>query len=140
VSEPHIVERKQEDRVRPALGAGGLVVLGGDCDHLPERRLETPRGRPQDRRVPADGLDAVVVEVFVRDQQQVRFDAFDRRILELHASCRQRRDVAEGVDEDRAILSAQAKGGLAVPINARDAPLVPCPLPSGCVRDADARR
>ena len=48
-------------------------------------------------------------------------------------------DVAEGVDEDRAVLSAQAKGGLAVPINAHDAPLLPCPLPSGCVRDADAR-
>ena len=65
------VELEHEDRVRPARGARLLVVLGGDRRDLAERRLERARRRAQDRRIAADRLDAVVVDVLVGDQQQL---------------------------------------------------------------------
>jgi hypothetical protein len=68
---------------------------------------------------PPSVSDAVLIQVLVRDQQQVRLDALDRRILELHPSRGQRRDVAEGVDKDRSVVSGQPKRGYAVPINAQ---------------------
>ncbi len=37
------VEREAEDRVRPALRARHVIVLGGDRDHLAERRLRACR-------------------------------------------------------------------------------------------------
>ena len=45
------VELEGEDRVGTALGAGRLVVLGGDGDDLADRRAEPAGGRAQDRRV-----------------------------------------------------------------------------------------
>jgi hypothetical protein len=42
-------------------------VLGGDGDHLADRRLEPSGRRAQDDGSAADGLDAVVVGVLVRD-------------------------------------------------------------------------
>jgi hypothetical protein len=40
-------------------------VLRGDADDLAERRLERAGGRPHRVRLPADRLDARVVEVLV---------------------------------------------------------------------------
>jgi hypothetical protein len=37
VTEAEPVQREAEDRVRAALGPGGVVVLGSDGDHLAER-------------------------------------------------------------------------------------------------------
>jgi hypothetical protein len=68
VRKPQPVEGEAKDRVRTALGAGDLVVLGGDGDHLADRRLEGPRGRTQDHRRAADDLDRVVVDVLVRHE------------------------------------------------------------------------
>ena len=42
VGDAQAVELEDEDRVRPAFGPGGLVVLGGDPDHLAERRPWRP--------------------------------------------------------------------------------------------------
>ena len=50
VRDPQAVEREDEDRVRAALRAGHLVVLGGHRDHLADRRLQSPRRRADHRR------------------------------------------------------------------------------------------
>ena len=65
-------EREGEQRVGAALGAGGVVVLGGDGEHLADRRLQAPGGRAQRHRVAGDRADAVVVEVLVGDEQRGR--------------------------------------------------------------------
>ncbi len=43
VAEAETVEREAEDRVGAALRAGDVVVLGGDADHLAERRVVRAR-------------------------------------------------------------------------------------------------
>ena len=96
------VEGEAEDRVRPALGAGDGVVLGGDSDDLAGRRVERAGGRADRDRVAADGLDAVVVAVLVRDQQQVGLEPLDRRVVEVDAVRGRGRHVAERVDRDAA--------------------------------------
>jgi hypothetical protein len=67
VAKAQAVEREAEDRVRPACRSRYGVVLGGDGDHLADRRLEPSGRRAQDDGSAADGLDAVVVGVLVRD-------------------------------------------------------------------------
>ncbi len=61
VRDAHPSEGEDEERVRPALRAGDLVVLGRDADDLADRRLVGPRQRPEHHRVAADRADAVVV-------------------------------------------------------------------------------
>ncbi len=108
VTDAQAVELEYEDRVRPPFGAGRLVVLGGDRDDLPDRRLQPARGRAQNLRVAADRLDAVVIDVLMGHQQQIRLDAVDRRIVELHpAARRHRRHVSERVDRHRRLRRAQ---------------------------------
>ena len=101
-----------------------LVVLGRDRRHLADRRLQAARGRADQRRIAADRLDAVVVAVLVSDQQQVRLDALDRRVVELRCrGSRQRRHVAERVDDDRrTVVASKTERRLSVPLNLHAAP------------------
>ncbi len=83
-----------------------------------------PGGRAQDRGVAADRIDAVVIHVLVRHQQQIRLDALDRRVVELHAATRRhRRHVRERVDRHGLVCGGEEKGGLAVPLNLHAVPL-----------------
>jgi hypothetical protein len=45
VADAQAVQLEAEDRVGPPLGAGDIVVFGGDRDDLADRRLESPGGR-----------------------------------------------------------------------------------------------
>ena len=119
VRHAHLAEQERQQRVRPALGARHVVVLGGDPDDLADRRLVRPRGRPQHHGIAADGADAVVVPVLVGDEQQVGGDALDGRVLPAHPAVPQRREIVEGIDED---------GGVAVGSRKAD-----CPYHSSCM-------
>ena len=66
----HPAEGEDEERVRPALRPGDLVVLGRDADDLADRRLVGARQRPEHHRIAADRADAVVVEVLVGHEQR----------------------------------------------------------------------
>jgi papain like protease len=103
-----------EDRGRPPLGAGRVVVLGGDRDHLADGRIECPGRRAHDLGRPADDLDCVVVAVHVRDEQEVGFGALDRRIVELHATRHEPLHRTERVDKDGR-LRVDQECGLPVP-------------------------
>jgi hypothetical protein len=54
-------------------------VLGGDRDHLAERRIERSGRRSHDVGRAGDEVDRVVVAVLVRHEQEVGLDALDRR-------------------------------------------------------------
>ena len=53
-----------------------------DRRHFADGGLEPAGGRAQDRGVPADGLDAVVVGVLVGHEQQIGAQPLDVRVLE----------------------------------------------------------
>ena len=124
VTDAQAVELEHEDRVRTAFGAGRLVVLGGDRGDLADRRLQLPGGRAQDRRVAADGLDAVVIDVLVGHQQQLRLQPLDRRVVELDPVTRRHADMSPNGSIATVVSGcAQTKGRLAVPLNLHAAPL-----------------
>ena len=75
VAEAQAAEGEAEDRVRPALRSGDIIVLGGDRDDLADRRLEPTGGRTKDDRRAADDRDVVVVAMLVRDEQEIGADA-----------------------------------------------------------------
>ena len=50
--------------------------------------------------VSLDDLDGVVIEVLVRDEDEVGADTGDRWVLEAQAALRDGRHVAERIDED----------------------------------------
>ena len=76
-------------------------MLGRDRDHLADRRLEPAGGGADDDRVAGDDLDAVVVEVLVRDEDEVGGDVDDRRVEPLDPPPGEAlADVAERVDHD----------------------------------------
>jgi len=89
-------------------------VLGGDGDHLADRRLEGARRRTHNLRRAADDLHDVVIGVLVRHQQDVGLNVLDRGIVEAKPSLREPVHGSEGVDEDRA-LAADQEGRLPVP-------------------------
>ena len=62
---------KQKIVFGPALGAGDCVVLGGDADHLADRRFVRARRRAEHGRLAADDLHRVVIDVLVRDEQEI---------------------------------------------------------------------
>ncbi len=123
VAHPQPVELEHEDRVRPALGARRLVVLGGDRDDLADRRLQRAGGRAQDRGVAADRLDAVVVHVLVGHEQQIGLDALDRRVVELHPAARGHADMSPNGSMTTVCSARQAKRRLAIPLNLHVVPL-----------------
>jgi len=100
VSDAQAVELEDEDRVRPAFGAGHLVVLGGDPEHLADCiGAVLAGGCAQRLRLAADHLDGVVIAMLVGDEEQVDAVGLDRRVVELEAPVSQQRShLAEGVD------------------------------------------
>jgi hypothetical protein len=94
VGEAETVERKAEDRVRATLRACDGIVLGGDPDHLADRRLVRPRCAEHPRRA-ADDLDGVMVEVIVRHEHEISNDIGDRRVAELEPAGGEGPGVAE---------------------------------------------
>src|SRR5205823_7537771 len=102
-------------RVRPPLGAGGVVVRGGDAQDVTNGRLVRAGRRAQDNRVTADRSDAVVVQMLVGDEQQVGAHAGDRGIVPAHAARAEGREVVERVDEDGRVAAGEPEGGLPVP-------------------------
>ena len=77
-------------------------------------------GSPQHRRLAADRVGRVVVDVLVGDEHQVGHDTLDRRVAELDSARGQRRWVAERIDED-GLLAREQERGLPVPPNADQA-------------------
>jgi hypothetical protein len=121
VADAQAVEREAEEHVRAARRAGHVVVLGGRCDDRAERRLVRAGGRAHDRRRPSDGLDRVVVEVLVRDEQEVGGHLRDGRVAEDEPPCRERLlGHREGVDHDR-LLAGEQERRLAEPADAHRA-------------------
>ena len=117
VRDPQVVEREHDDRVRPALRARGLVVLGGDRHDLAERRFERARRRANQVRVAADDLYRIVVEVLVRHQEELGRGVRDRRVVEAevgHPLAPERQhlfgDLAERVDEDPRAVARMSAG------------------------------
>jgi hypothetical protein len=117
VAEAEAADREAHDQVRAAGRPGDVVVLRSNRDDLADRRLVGP-GRADHDGVAADRLDAVVVEMLVRDEQQVGAHVFDRRVAELDSAAGHRAHVAEGVDEHR-LLAFDQEGGLPVPADQR---------------------
>jgi hypothetical protein len=111
------VELEPEDDVRTPGRAGHGIMLGRDPHDLAERS-RMGAGRADDRRIAADDVGSIVVEVIMSQQDQVRLDAFDRRVAPLDAAISQPRHVAERVDEDAVLLADQQECGLAVPADA----------------------
>src|SRR5262249_58688021 len=86
MAEAKAVELEAEDRVRPTLRARNLVVLGRDRDELADRGVERPGRRPEGRGRALHYLGSAVVEVLVRDQQDVGLEPLDRRGVEHEAA------------------------------------------------------
>ncbi len=123
VAEADPVERQAEDRVRAAGRSRTVVVLGGDRDHLAERRLEPARGRAEHGRSPSRYLDAVVVRVLVRDEHEIGGDTVDPRVPELHSPRGEplARLRAERVDQD-GLGAREQEGGLSQPADDHGVP------------------
>jgi hypothetical protein len=65
-------------------------VLGRDGHDFADRRLEAPGGGTQNGGFAADDLDRIVIEVLVGDEQHMRLDILDGRVIELDAAPGQR--------------------------------------------------
>ncbi len=92
--------------------------------------------------IAVDRIDAVVIRVLVRDEQEVGMDVVDRRIVEAQPALRQAGDAgAERIDED-ALRAVERERRLAVPADAHQLPPggvegVPPPRrPARCARSA----
>ncbi len=131
VADAEAVERELEDRVRATGRARDVVVLARDRDDLADRRLERARRRADHERLALDRVDAAVVDVLVRHEEDVGPDAHDRRVVEPQPARREHAHVGERVDDDRP-LAAEQERRLAEPADLHATP----PDPRRDPRDA----